>query len=362
MARALPFRITCVKLRTLAATTEKRRRSALGAVIGIAKLTENQAPGQVETRTGTVLGSPSYMSPEQCRNVGKVDDRSDVYALGVILYEMLAGRQPFYSPSEAEIMAMQMYAVPLPLHELVPDISPELAALTQRMLHKTAAERPAMQDVLAALNRIGGYTSLGPGSGSGSVRVPVIPDVPTLAGTLSSATGVGTEPPPSQWRGRWVFVRGSVILAALLTSILVAQQLQRPHHKSAAGDTSTTSADSSEQTPHTIRWSIRSEPSGAQLWSADGSTQLGETPYSALVPKQTGVTQLVLKHPGYLDTPITLDRATSSAHTVSMLSAESPEATPSAGQNPPPSVGKSGKIKIKPRSSRIKNADIELIK
>lgn len=329
---------------------------------GIAKLTENQAPGQVETRTGTVLGSPSYMSPEQCRNVGKVDDRSDVYALGVILYEMIAGRQPFYSQSEAEIMAMQMYAVPLPLHELVPDVSPELAALTQRMLHKIAAERPAMQDVLATLNLIGGYTSLGPGSGSGSGRAPVIPDAPTLAGTLSRATGVGTVQTQSRWRVRSLFISGGVVLATLFTSFLVAQQLQQPRHKSATSQTITTSSSSSEQTPSTIRWSIDSEPSGAQIWSVDGATQLGETPYSALVPKQAGVAQLVLKLAGYLATPITLDRATSSARTVSLLSAVSPEATASAGQNPPPSVGKSGKIKSKPRSSRIKNADIELIK
>jgi serine/threonine protein kinase len=63
---------------------------------GIAKVTEAQRIGGVsKTRTGAVLGTPTYMSPEQCRGTGEIDARSDLYAVGCILYEMLVGRPPF---------------------------------------------------------------------------------------------------------------------------------------------------------------------------------------------------------------------------------------------------------------------------
>ncbi len=105
---------------------------------GIAKLSSNQVPGQVDTRTGAILGSPRYMSPEQARNVSTVDERSDIYSLGAILYEMLSGQPPFVAESDAETMAMHLYAEPLPLQQRDPHIQPELAAFVHRMLRKTA--------------------------------------------------------------------------------------------------------------------------------------------------------------------------------------------------------------------------------
>ena len=74
---------------------------------GIAKLGANVAPG-MQTNTGAIMGTPTYMSPEQCRGSGVVDHRSDIYALAVILYEMLRGQPPFVEAGGGDYRAMSL--------------------------------------------------------------------------------------------------------------------------------------------------------------------------------------------------------------------------------------------------------------
>ena len=78
---------------------------------GIAKLIGDADEGH-RTQTGIVMGTPAYMSPEQCRGVN-VEQRTDIYALGVILYEMFAGRLPFQG-SFAELITHHLMTVPDP--------------------------------------------------------------------------------------------------------------------------------------------------------------------------------------------------------------------------------------------------------
>src|SRR5262249_38055770 len=91
---------------------------------GIAKVMEPAAGEVLKTTPGAILGTPTYMSPEQCRGVGNVTEKSDVYSLGCMLYQMLAGRTPFVGSGSGDLIAMHIMEQPQPLHDLAPQVGP----------------------------------------------------------------------------------------------------------------------------------------------------------------------------------------------------------------------------------------------
>jgi len=122
---------------------------ALVTDFGIAKVV--QAEGL--TMTGVTVGTPTYMSPEQC-DTREVTGASDQYSLGVVAYEMLAGRLPFRGDSTMSVMYAHFNQRPRPVTELRPDCPPNLAAGVMRMLEKEPDQRwPSMDDVLAVCGR-----------------------------------------------------------------------------------------------------------------------------------------------------------------------------------------------------------------
>jgi serine/threonine protein kinase len=119
---------------------------------GIAKLRDEQGDisNRPMTRAGDLLGTPQYMAPEQIRGE-TVDARTDVYALGAMLYEMITGRLPFEGPSLMSILSKHLTEVPVPPRERRPDlrITPSLSHLVMEALDKDPARRPPSMDAFA---------------------------------------------------------------------------------------------------------------------------------------------------------------------------------------------------------------------
>ncbi len=116
---------------------------------GLANLTERsaqvvdtEAPTGLggETDPGTVLGTVYYMSPEQARGL-KVDARSDIFSLGIVLYEMIAGRRPFTGATASDVMAAILQTEPTPLAQALPAIPAELGRIVAQALRKDCAAR-----------------------------------------------------------------------------------------------------------------------------------------------------------------------------------------------------------------------------
>ncbi|MGD2215431.1 MAG: serine/threonine-protein kinase [Gemmatimonadales bacterium] len=106
------------------------------------------------TRPGDMMGTPYFMSPEQCEGAELIDGRSDQYSLGLVAYEMLAGRFPFSSDSLAGIVYKHLHEYPQPLDEVRADIPADLCEVIERAIRKNPDERfPNMEAMLEALGR-----------------------------------------------------------------------------------------------------------------------------------------------------------------------------------------------------------------
>ena len=128
---------------------------------GLAKLTdpktiETAAPTlpQVETTPGVVMGTFSYMSPEQARGLA-VDTRTDIWSLGVMIYEMAAGRQPFEGETASDVMSLILQKEPPPLAHSWPEVPAELERIVRKALRKDKEERyQTIKDLLIDLRNL----------------------------------------------------------------------------------------------------------------------------------------------------------------------------------------------------------------
>ena len=120
---------------------------------GIAKTTHELERGNVYTHEQMVLGTPMYMSPEQCAGAGGVDAKTDVYSLGCVMYEMLSGRPPFLAMGAGQLIGMHLFKDPQPLVLLLPELEPAVAHLVHSMMIKDKARRPSMEEVAEAIEQ-----------------------------------------------------------------------------------------------------------------------------------------------------------------------------------------------------------------
>lgn len=117
------------------------RGRVLVADFGIAKAAAGSVSGEKLTGTGVAIGSPHYMSPEQASGSDDVDHRSDIYSLGVLMWQMLAGSPPFEGSEYQQVLMQQVVREPPSLRMRRPDVRPDLCAIVERCMRKNPSER-----------------------------------------------------------------------------------------------------------------------------------------------------------------------------------------------------------------------------
>lgn len=218
---------------------------------GIAKITGETSAGAKLTRTGAILGSPLYMSPEQARTVHRLDHRTDLWSLGIVLYEMLAGIAPHHDTEALGELILAICARPVPpLRSVAPWVDPRLAAAVERALVIDPAARYQSAGEMAAALRAflpGGSAELTASMLVGADRrgAPAVHHadlafaattpgelMPPTAQPPSGAvviTGAPIPPPPAPAKkaarpSPLPFIAGGVVIAAIGIGVVVAME------------------------------------------------------------------------------------------------------------------------------------------
>src|SRR3954464_3849693 len=132
---------------------------ALVTDFGVAKALSAALPGTGVTTAGMAIGTPSYMAPEQLAGDPTADHRVDLYAVGLLAYELLTGESPFSGPSPRETMAAQLTRDPKPLSAVNPGVPAAMSSLIMRLLAKDPDQRPPTAN--AVLEELDGMTAVG---------------------------------------------------------------------------------------------------------------------------------------------------------------------------------------------------------
>lgn len=208
----------------------------------------------VLTGQGVVMGTPGYMSPEQCRGLSgnKIDDKADVYSLGILLFEMVAGQKPFISEVAGDLLAKHIFAEPPTLAQLAPWVRAELDALVRSMLRKDPVQRPSMALVYAELVELTEKQASSPKRPARASRVTV--PLALLVAGIMTAAGLWYLSPP----GRSLPVR-------------------------------------------LVKWQLTSNPTGADVIRLRDNVLLGQTPWSRTQEPQPSEEPVQIHAQGYED-------------------------------------------------------------
>jgi serine/threonine-protein kinase len=327
---------------------------------GIAKLT-GDAPGSRRTRTGIVMGTPAYMSPEQCEGKGNIDARTDVYALGIVLYEMITGRVPFAGEGYGEVLVQHLTKRPERPTTARGAVPPYVEAVIMKSLEKRREDRfqtmeeliEALRDPQAFIDARGGLDAFyRPDAGGpvgqtavmtpGGARTPYpmgapatpglgVPRPATAPGAAAAPSSpaldaISAAPPRSKLP---LVIGGAVVLLAAVGGILAMTLGKGGGDKPGAAQAAVPGADrtpppadttptppeappkappgSPEAAPDTpppaasVTIRITSEPPGADVYVGGDTTPRGKTPLQLELAKGDGEAQLTFKLAGYKD-------------------------------------------------------------
>lgn len=198
---------------------------------GISKFLAGSLAGAKLTQTGSVLGTPLYLAPEQARGDRDIDHRVDIYAVGVMAYQMLSGRVPYSADNYQQLLFRIVTEPPVPLEKVAPDLAEEVVDLIDRAMSKDRRERP--RDALAFRRILLACADLAESTGPTSARVerrtaPVaVVSAPEVMPTRPS------EPTPTLWTEtllrsqRRRVLQAAVAFAAVIAAAAIAMLLRR---------------------------------------------------------------------------------------------------------------------------------------
>jgi eukaryotic-like serine/threonine-protein kinase len=307
---------------------------------GVAKILESpDGTNSVKTRTGSLMGTPLYMSPEQCKGAGVLDHRTDIYSLGVILFEMLSGRPPFNAEGVGELFAKHMLEDPPPVTDFVPSAPAHLAAAIMKSLAKDAAARfQNMEDFRKAI--VGEVRVTAPAT-TGVRRLPNAQN--TMAQTISARASTtlssasseiddALELKPKRTK-RFVLAGGAAALG-LAAFLLFKDNTPPPAPPPVATTTTTVAPPTSAPAPpapvkKTVTIRFEAEPAGAHVIRKKDDKDLGVVPIEIQLAKEAGkagseALTYVLRLPGYKDRQLTADVSMDRTFHVSLEKAAAP--------------------------------------
>ncbi len=287
----------------------------------------------VKTRTGSLMGTPLYMSPEQCKGSGMLDHRTDIYSLGVMLFEMIAGRPPFTAEGVGELFAKHMLEEPPPLLHFAPETPPYMAAAIMKALAKEQADRfQSMEEFRKAL--VGEVKLPIPTVQLGARGTEIAPAHKTsgrAATTLSSATSELDDSISAPARTRKLaLIGGGAVAAIVLIAVVIPKK-----HPASPPPPAVASATRPEVAPPpppappaskdvTIRF--ETDPPGAHVIDQKDGKDLGAVPMEVRLPKGGDPSKYTLKLAGYREVPVTAKPTAD--RTMHVLLDKVPEAAP----------------------------------
>jgi serine/threonine protein kinase len=284
---------------------------------GLAKLTLSDQKVSHKTRTGSVMGTPYYMSPEQCEGKIEIDHRADIYSLGVLLFEMLTGKVPFGGDGYGEIIVKHVTMPPPSVRSINDELPEELDLILYRALAKDRDQRfQTMHEFEEALLDPQRYASSAPVIGipddlSGVARAasPMARSEMDARSKLGFGSSMGMDRPPGgipstfrEGRGELIdrliprkksgmlaFYTGALFLAVAVVIMFISR---------GGGNKQPLPATPVALHPSAVRINFNSDPDGAIVLRSDGKT-LGLTPLSIEVPYSDSAVEFQFRKVGY---------------------------------------------------------------
>jgi len=346
---------------------------------GIAKLVEEGGSAAKKTRSNVVMGTPSYMSPEQCKGARQVDAKSDVYSFGVMLYQMLSGRLPFDAEGPGEVMVMHIRDAHPPLAQVAPELPREVTSLCDGLLAKDPAARIPMAELAERLTALAEKYR---GERKGSAhRAP--PSSPTpIAEALTLHTRASTMGQAAVQLGgvrarrlRYLALAPVALIGLLGGGLLYRGSPDSRGRQSAApprdvkptappaevvaeaaraGVPAPTPPPRAQEQPDprpdprlaaerspppaakpSSRYKLTSEPGGATVLRASDGFRLGNTPVELDLNEESSPLTLHVRMPGYVEQTFSIRRSEGTSRHVRLVR---PRREPAAARAPAPNL------------------------